>query len=238
MAVEGLVVAVIIGALAPIAILLALALWRARERRHESRDISEAEAAIQARLAWIRGEDPLPGEPSPGAAAEPSLPETPVVVARPGPPRDGQLGWVVSPRRRLWRDTSAVLLVGITLVLVVSLLPGASSEGPGQTLSATGTPALDPSPTATPTPAPTPRPTPRPTPTPSPTPSPSPSPTPSPTPTPTPKPTPKPTRKPTARPTLRPIPTIKPTPKPTRKPTPRPTPSVEPPPTLTPTPSP
>ena len=162
---------------------------------------------------------PGPGELPPEAPAWPPRPLRGGAIA-------GDVEYVVSPRRRLWRDTSVLLLAGIGLVLVVSAIQPPPPDRP-----ALASPSATASPTSTPTPTPTPAPTPPPTPTPAPTAS------PAPTPTPTPRPTPKPTRRPTPKPTPTARPRgRRPAPRRGRRPSRRPT--IVPPPTPTPTPTP
>ena len=89
----------------------------ARERGRRQRicleDRRRAERLIWQRLDWVAG--PLPSRPGsavPRATAAPTDQEMPEAD-----PTD------ISPRRQLWRDTSAVLFVGVLGVLAVGFLP-------------------------------------------------------------------------------------------------------------------
>ena len=228
---EILVLAALAGIL-PWVVLYLVRRIRAHRRTRAAARIASQQMALD-RLAWLTGRAEEP-PPAPPVLAPVSAARSDAEVEEVG------RGWVVSPRRRLWRDTSAILLVGVLAAFIVLTVAPPASAPEGGVLAATATPR----PTAAP--LPTPRPTPRPTATPSPSPTAAPSPTPTaaPTATPTAKPTPKPTKKPTAKPTPRPTPkptakpTPRPTPKPTAKPTPRPTPKPTPtPPIITPPPA-
>ena len=244
---EFLLVVGLIGA-AVLALVLAVTRGRAsRARRRQEADVAllESERVAMGRLAWLTGrsaEAPIVAPPPPLPSASRVVPYA--VATAP------DATWVASPRRRLWRDTSAVLLAAAIGVLVVGLVLPASPPADGGVLGATATPAVAPTPpTPAPTPAPTaPAPTPAPTapaPTPAPTASPAPTPaatpapaptaTPAPAPTATPAPTPRPTAVPTPAPPP-PAPTPRPTPRPTQGPTPTPV-IVTPPPAPTPEPT-
>jgi hypothetical protein len=136
-----------------------------------------------------------------------------------------------SPRRRIWRDAAAMLLVGVLVIFIFSLVATHGTEparGVLIAVSPTPSPRATAVPSVTPTDTPTPSQSPSPSPGPSATPTPSPSPTPTPSPSLSPSPPPSPTPRPTVRPTPTPRPTPNPTPAPTQRPTPQPTPNPTP----------
>ncbi len=174
-------------------------------------------------------EPPIP-EPASKALAglEPAVPRA--AAPPPGAERTGPAGpWpgeaAFSPRRRLWRDSVAVLLVGVLVVLVFGLVGQPKATPQGAVLAATSAPA-----TTAPAPAPTPTggsssgggaaATPVPVATPSPTPPPGPSATPAPATAPVSSPTPVPA---VTAPPATPVPA-----RPHRTPTPTPTPAQTP----------
>lgn len=251
---------------------------RADQAARRARRAEEIEAAVMAeaaRRAAALGR-PVPVAPSrlvvTGTAAPHPDAEHRDRQAHPIPAAGVVPVWVERTRRdrqhraRLWRDTAlAVGALAIVLFGATRLLGGA---GPGDVLSATGTPGLpggssapasftataspdatasdQPSaaasapPTAAPRASPTASPTPTPTASPTPSPRPTPRITPRPTVRPTPPPTPPPTpaATPTPAPEPTPTPTVEPTPAPSAEPTPTPTAEPTPPPTPTPTPTP
>ncbi len=145
-AVDPLLVVGPVGALLGAGILLVGAVMaagrvrRERRRRREDADLRQSERLALDRLAWLTGRSEAPPEP-------PRL--------APPPPEPSGEAWVVSPRRRLGRDTSAVLLVGVVaLAAIRALAPGAPGGG---VLEATSRPAPTAAPTAAP-PSPTPSP--------------------------------------------------------------------------------
>jgi type II secretory pathway pseudopilin PulG len=236
---ETLLVVGLIGA-AVVALILVLVGGRAsRARSREEAEAArlESERLAMGRLAWLTGRAPeapevVPPAPLPGRMAPYAITAAP------------EIAWVASPRRRLWRDTSAVLLVAAVAILVIGVVLPATTPTEGGVLEATATPAPDltptpePAVTAEPTSAPTASPTPSPTPAPTAAPTPAapatlaPTPAPTPIPTPTPRVTVAPPPPATPRPTARPTP--RPTPRPTSTPvivTPPPAPTPEPPPT-------
>ncbi len=92
-----------------------------------------ASASPSTGSAWLTGRTEEP-------------PEVPVATAAPaGEPVVAPLDpeWVVSPRRRLWRDTSAVLLVGVVGVLLVGIAPAPRRLGGGRGARGDGDAATD-----------------------------------------------------------------------------------------------
>jgi nucleoid-associated protein YgaU len=138
-----------LGLLLAVAVLLMLGARRVRARRlaaDEAARRAEADLALD-RLAWLTGRS----ERSP---VTPHRPAGPLVRARHVGPLTEQ---AISPRRRLWRDASAVLLVGLVGVLIAgNLLPATPLDG--GVLQATATPRPTPSPAATAPSAPSPDP--------------------------------------------------------------------------------
>jgi len=114
----------------------------ARERGRRQRicleDRRRAERLIWQRLDWVAG--PLPSRPGsavPRATAAPTDQDLPEAD-----PTD------ISPRRQLWRDTSAVLFVGVLAVLAVGFLPPPGPAPQGGVLGVTSSPASSPAATA------------------------------------------------------------------------------------------
>jgi len=173
---------------------------RAQRRRDADAALLETERVAMGRLAWLTGRSAEAPEVAPPL---PSASRVAPYAAATAP----DATWVASPRRRLWRDTSAVLLVAAIGVLVVGFVLPSIPPADGGVLGATATPAPTPAPSAAPA-----APTVAPAATPAPTPAPSASPTPSPTLVPTAPPTPAPTPAPTPVPTAAPRPTPTPTP--------------------------
>jgi LysM repeat protein len=134
-----------LGLLLAMAGLLVLGARRARARRlaaDEAARRAEADLALD-RLAWLTGR-------SERAPAAPYRSAGPATAARHVGPLPEQ---AVSPRRRLWRDTSAVLLVGLLGALLAgSLLPPARLDD--GVLEATATPRPTPATGETAPPAP------------------------------------------------------------------------------------
>lgn len=129
-----------LGVLLAVVGLLVLGARRARARRlaaDEAARLAEADLALD-RLAWLTGR-------SERAPVAPYRRTGPVAAARHVGPLPEQ---AVSPRHRLWRDTAAVLLIGLVGVLLAgSLLPAARLDD--GVLEATATPHPTPSPAAT-----------------------------------------------------------------------------------------
>lgn len=165
---------VAVGVVAAVVALVALGGGQAalaRRRRASEAARRESERVAMGRLAWLTGRS----EVAPEVAPLPS----PFARAAVLPAAE----WVVSPRRRLGRDTSAVLLVGTLGILVVAVAwhPAPADSGvlgatatPRPVAPATATPTATPTPTLSPTPAATARPTAKPTPRPTPLPAPPP----------------------------------------------------------------
>ncbi len=154
--VVAVVVGILIAVLAGVLVALIVVWRRVRARRLDEREAAELERAIRVRLAWIGGD----WTPT-GLTDMPPPDSVPVTV-------HDDVRWVVSPRRRLGRDTAAVLLVGIGTILVASLLPGGStdSQGPppaGTPARASQSPSASRSSSASPSLAPSPSPELRPT---------------------------------------------------------------------------
>jgi LysM repeat protein len=141
-----MLVAALLGALIAVGGLLALNARRARARRRaadEAARRAEADLALD-RLAWLTGRSEQP-------PAAPYRPAGPVTSARHVARFTDR---ALSPRQRLWRDTSAVLLIGLAGVLLAwSLLPPARDDG--AVLEATATPGpRQPPPASPPAPGP------------------------------------------------------------------------------------
>jgi hypothetical protein len=111
---------------------------RGRRQRIRLEDRRRAERLIWQRLEWVAG--PLPSRPGsavPRATAAPTDQEMPEADPT-----------HVSPRRQLWRDTSAVLFVGVLAVLAVGFLPPPGPAPQGGVLGVTSSPASSPAATA------------------------------------------------------------------------------------------
>jgi len=164
----------------------------ARRQRLELERRLRSQRLIMERVDWVAGlarARPQSGEMP--AAQEPAAmfvaaPTRPVVASTDqAMPESGSTD--LSPRRRLWRDASAVLFVGVLGALAFSLVgtPGGAPEGgvlavtsapvesppaaasglPSAAPEATSAPTHDASPSARPSPSATPTATPTPTPT-------------------------------------------------------------------------
>ena len=135
---ETLLVVGLIGAVV-VALVLVLARGRAsRARRREEAEEARlaSERLAMGRLAWLTGRaseapEVVPPAPLPGPMAPYAITAAPEVA------------WVASPRRRLWRDTSAVLLVAAIAVLVIGVVLPSATPTDGGVLGATATPAPD-----------------------------------------------------------------------------------------------
>ncbi len=152
-ALAGLVVVLLAGRL----------VWhRRRQAAVQAMTVAETyEARVAERLAAIRAARSAERSDKPTGAESPAS-ITPEIRARSSPMARpaGEPGLVTDPRRRLWRDTSVVLLVGGFVALVVS---GPWNGAPtGAVLEATGRPRptqvasstiYAPPPTAQPSPA-------------------------------------------------------------------------------------
>ena len=236
---------------------------RGRRRRWQPEHEMRSERLLWERLDWVAGPVLASPEPieMPAAAATPAvhsalaLGGTRPVVARVNPEMSGAGPTDLSPRRRLWRDASAVLFVGVLGALAFNLVatPGGAQEGavlavtsaPSETPRAASSATTSATSTLTPPPAdpasPGTRPSPGTGPTPAQTRPPGPGPTLRIVSTAAPRLTPLPTTGPTPTPTPTPVvitPSPEPTPTPTPEPTPTPTPTPEPTPTPTPEPTP
>jgi LysM repeat protein len=136
-----MLVAALLGALIAVGCLLAFNARQARARQRaadEAARRAEADLALD-RLAWLTGRSEQP----PAAPYRSAGPATSARhVAR-------FTDRALSPRQRLWRDTSAVLLIGVIGVLLAgSILPPARDDG--AVLEATATPGAPQSPPASP----------------------------------------------------------------------------------------
>jgi hypothetical protein len=124
---------------------------RGRRQRLRAERERRTERLIWQRLDWVASPGPASSAP---ISPEPASPE-PIRLASVGPaptaarwtaePAAQGATWaaptVYSPRRRLWRDTSLVLLVGVLGVLAVSLVAQPNPAPEGGVLAATSAPA-------------------------------------------------------------------------------------------------
>jgi len=143
---------------------------RRRRLRASDAAMRESERVAIERLAWLTGRSAQAPE-APAPPPPPRHAERPAGRAATAPAE----GWVVSPRRRLWRDTAAVLLVAAIGVLAVGFVLPPAPPADGGVLGATATPQpatpaapTPPAPAPTPTPGPTVKAAPQPAPTPTP----------------------------------------------------------------------
>ena len=204
---------------------------RARRARLQLGIGRRTERLMWERLDWVAGrpaaireqlDEPAGAGPDGHLAVDARSSAAPAQVAADADADSTNL----SPRRRLWRDTSAVVFVGALALFVYSFAATPRPAPTGAVLAATSSPAVSPvegvsevpSPTSATTPAPT-----RSAP-PSANPSISPGPSAAATSTPTPKLSPRPTPRPTPRsapqPTLRPTAAPAPLPSPSSNPSP------------------
>ena len=117
----------------------------ARERRRRDRLRAErdqrTERLIWQRLDWVASPAPTSPDPVSPAPASPA----PTAARQAIDPAAQRGTWaspaVYSPRRRLWRDTSAVLLVGVLGVLAFSVAAPPRPAPEGGVLAATSAPA-------------------------------------------------------------------------------------------------
>ena len=233
----------ILAAAVGLAALAAGVAWVARERgRRQHLELERrvrSERRIMERVDWVAGMARVmpPSVQIPAAQEPPSMfaaaPTRPVVASTDRAiPEAGSTD--ISPRRRLWRDASAVLFVGVLGVLAFNLVATPNGAPEGAVLAVTSAPVESPPAAASGIPSATPEVTPGPTVNASPSTGPGPSATPTPTRTPTPtlRPSPAPTSRPVSTP--RALPTARPTP----RPSPTPTLTSAPTPSATPTPAP
>ena len=143
---------------AVLALILAVAVGRAiraRRRRASEAALRESERVAMGRLAWLTGRSAEAPEVPPSASRAALAP----AAASSGHAAASRTPTWVSPRRRLWRDTAAVLLVAAAGALVVAVVRPPSPQADGGVLGATAsprpvlppmpTPRVRPSPTAT-----------------------------------------------------------------------------------------
>ncbi len=130
---------------------------RGRRQRLRLERRLRAERLIWQRLDWVA--DPVPSSPKRAATRS--------IAAPTDEEMQGTDPVHLSPRRRLWRDTSAVLFIGVLGALAVGLFAtlrpapeggvlGVTSSPASPAVAAARTPGATPSVTPEPTPVPTP----------------------------------------------------------------------------------